>query len=110
MKLTAIAKTKLNNNQYGTLQDVQTDLFLMCQNAATYNKPKSQVHSDSIRVRNVIDSYMSEQNTRHVKREDSPQPTPVRQTSGRTTKASPAALQQEQAKIVDDMMVLVDNQ
>lgn len=110
MRLTAIAKTKLNNNQYGTLQDVQADLLLMCQNAATYNKPKSQVHSDSIRVRNVIDSYMSEQNTRHVKREDSPQPAPVRQTSGRTAKASPAALQQEQAKIVEDMMALVDNQ
>lgn len=82
----------------------------MCQNAATYNKPKSQVHSDSIRVQNVIDSYMAEQTSRHVKREDSVQPTAGRQASGRTAKASPAALQQEQAKIVDDMMALVDNQ
>lgn len=82
----------------------------MCQNAATYNKPKSQVHSDSIRVRNVIDSYMAEQNSRHVKREDSAQPMPGRQASVRTAKASPVALQQEQAKIVDDMMALVDAQ
>lgn len=89
---------------------MQSDLLLMCQNAATYNKPKSQVHSDSIRVRNVIDSYMAEQNSRHVKREDSAQPMPGRQASGRTAKASPAALQQEQAKIVDDMMALVDTQ
>lgn len=82
----------------------------MCQNAATYNKPKSQVHSDSIRVRNVIESYMAEQNNRYVKREESAQPMPGRQASGRTAKASPAALQQEQAKIVDDMMALVDSQ
>jgi hypothetical protein len=82
----------------------------MCQNAATYNKPKSQVHSDSIRVRNVIESYMAEQTSRHVKREESAQPTPGRQASSRTAKPSPAALQQEQINIVDDMMALVDDQ
>ncbi|KAF8543405.1 hypothetical protein BDD12DRAFT_820159 [Trichophaea hybrida] len=76
----------------------------MCDNAAIYNKPKSQVHSDSLRLRKLMDTF-DESNGTGVKRDAEAHPTPGR-TSTRGSKGSPAALQQAMLKIVDDMLNL----
>lgn len=78
----------------------------MCQNAASYNKPKSQVHSDSVRVRNVVEGFVADQSTRHVKREE--EPTYGRGSSGRNAKTSQLALQQAQTQIIDELLALTD--
>ncbi|PWW72166.1 hypothetical protein C7212DRAFT_354757 [Tuber magnatum] len=81
----------------------------MCQNAAGYNKPKSQVHSDSMRIRNVVEGFIAEQSNRHVKKEDeAAQATYGRQISGRNAKNDPATLQQAQNEIVDELLAFTD--
>ncbi|RPB14325.1 Bromodomain-containing protein [Morchella conica CCBAS932] len=97
-------QTKLNNNHYATLQDVEADLLLMCQNAATYNKPKSQVHSDSIRVKNVIDAYMVEVSKSKEAKKEAENTPAGRAIRGRGTQT----LQQAMMGVVEDMMALVD--
>jgi hypothetical protein len=76
----------------------------MCQNAATYNKPKSQVHSDSIRVKNVIDAYMVEVSKSKEAKKEADNTPAGRAIRGRGTQT----LQQAMMGVVEDMMALVD--
>jgi hypothetical protein len=80
---------------------MKKDVFLLCDNAATYNKPKSQVHSDSIRYRKLMDNY--EEPTQSV--DTSTNSTPAR-SSTRGSKSGPAAQQQAMLKIIDGMLSL----
>jgi len=81
----------------------------MCQNAAGYNKPKSQVHSDSMRIRNVVEGFIAEQSNRHVKKEDEiVHANHGRQVSGRNAKNDMAALQQAQNEIIDELLTFAD--
>ncbi|KAG0635207.1 hypothetical protein HOY80DRAFT_1012030 [Tuber brumale] len=81
----------------------------MCQNAAGYNKPKSQVHSDSMRIRNVVEGFIAEQSNRHVKKEDETlQANHTRQISGRNARNDPAALQRAQNEIIDELLAFTD--
>lgn len=77
----------------------------MCDNAAVYNKSKSQVHSDALRLRKLVESFEEPAaagvNTDHA---DASQPTPGRPSRG--SKAGPGALQQAMLKIIDDMLGL----
>jgi hypothetical protein len=97
--LNASLQAKLDQNQYATIEDIKKDLFLMCDNATLYNKAKSQVHADALRLRKVTEMHLEPR----AKRE--PESTPGR-TSTRGSKGGPAALQQAQSSIVEDLLNL----
>ncbi|RPA90126.1 Bromodomain-containing protein [Choiromyces venosus 120613-1] len=102
-------QAKIHKNEYSSLADAEADFMLMCQNAAGYNKPKSQVHSDSMRIRNVVEGFIAEQSNRHVKKEDEiAQANQGRQSSTRNAKNSPATLQQAQTEIIDELLAFTD--
>lgn len=50
-------QTKLDTSGYANAGALKRDLFLMCDNAVKYNKSKSQVHSDALRLRKVTENY-----------------------------------------------------
>jgi hypothetical protein len=66
----------------------------MCENATIYNKPKSKVHSDALRLRKLVETFEEPSNLGAV-----PEAQPV---SGRNSKA----LRQAMVKLVDDMLAL----
>ena len=79
-------------------------MFLMSDNGALYNKPKSQIYNDSLRIRRLVEG-LEQTNSAGVKRDAEPQPTPGR-TSTRGSKGGPAAFQQAMLRIIDDLMSL----
>ncbi|CUS11073.1 unnamed protein product [Tuber aestivum] len=100
---------KIHRNEYASLADAEADFLLMCQNAAGYNKPKSQVHSDSMRIRNVVEGFIAEQSNRHVKKEDeAAQAIHGGRISGRNARNDPATLQQAQNEIIDELLAFTD--
>ena len=51
--------TKIDTNQYSTLDDMENDLLLMVSNARKYNDPKSQIYKVSIRRQRDTFSFMA---------------------------------------------------
>jgi len=52
-----LIQTKLDAGGYANVGAIKRDLLLMCDNAVKYNKSKSQVHSDALRLRKVTENY-----------------------------------------------------
>lgn len=76
----------------------------MSDNGVLYNKPKSQIYNDSLRIRRMVEAF-EQANSAGTRRDDEAQPTPGR-TSTRGSKGGPAAFQQAMLRIIDDLMSL----
>jgi hypothetical protein len=87
-----IIQAKLDRNEYAGINDIKSDLLLMCENATTYNKPKSKVHSDALRLRKLVESFVDPVNTA------------VTAASGRNSRAQRQAMIQ----LVDDILSLTN--
>ena len=46
--------SKLRQNNYATLEECQSDLVLMFDNACKYNEPDSQIYKDALMLQNVV--------------------------------------------------------
>ncbi|UJR20847.1 hypothetical protein I4U23_023957 [Adineta vaga] len=51
---------KIQNNEYGTLDDMENDLLLMISNARKYNDPKSQIYKDACALKKIITNVRNE--------------------------------------------------
>lgn len=52
--------TKIQNNEYSNLNEMEKDLNLMTKNACSYNEPGSQIYKDAKQLRKIIISRKSE--------------------------------------------------
>lgn len=78
----------------------------MVDNATIYNKAKSQVHSDALRLRSVIESFNvdgGDDPNGKIKRE----PEVVGRTP-RGSRAGPPPIRDAQVQIIDDLLALTD--
>ncbi|CAF1411121.1 unnamed protein product [Adineta ricciae] len=55
-----IVATKIDNNQYSSLDDMEADLLLMVSNAKKYNDPKSQIYKDASALKKMITTVKGE--------------------------------------------------
>ena len=76
----------------------------MSDNGVLYNKPKSQIYNDSLRIRRLVEG-LEQPSSAGARRDAEAQPTPGR-TSTRGSKGGPAAFQQAMLRIIDDLMGL----
>ncbi|KAM7249227.1 hypothetical protein ACFE04_019454 [Oxalis oulophora] len=50
--------TKIDENRYSSLDDLQSDFNLLCKNAQRYNEESSLIHEDSIVLESVFANAM----------------------------------------------------
>lgn len=99
--LTPARQTKLDRNQYAGFEAFRDDIFLMCDNATVYNKSKSQVHSDALRLRKLVESYDVDVSVPAPLEEEATPARPMRNAKGG---GGPGTMQQAMLKILDDML------
>ena len=72
-----IAEAKLNNGEYSTMTDLESDLKRMVQNAKDYNSSKSDIFEDAERIRKALSNFMSKHNPAYQDPEYRAIPTPI---------------------------------
>lgn len=93
----------MDGHGYRVIDDMKKDLHKMVSNATSFNKPKSQVYVDAVRIRSAIEPYGNK------KVADLPvQPTPSRTSSRGVTGKNPLLLREAQLRVLEDMFTLTD--
>lgn len=72
-----IVEAKLNNGEYSTMTDLESDLKRMVQNAKDYNSSKSDIFEDAERIRKALSNFMPKHNPAYQDPEYRAVPTPI---------------------------------
>ncbi|XP_033096249.1 bromodomain-containing protein 7-like [Anneissia japonica] len=59
---------KIDNNEYGSINEYKADFVLMCENAMTYNRPETIYYKAAKRLLNVGIKLMNKERISHLKR------------------------------------------
>lgn len=72
-----IVEAKLNNGEYSTMTDLESDLKRMVQNAKDYNSSKSDIFEDAERIRKALSNFMPKHNPAYQDPDYRAVPTPI---------------------------------
>jgi len=72
-----IIEAKLNNGEYSTMTDLESDLKRMVQNAKDYNSSKSDIFEDAERIRKALSNFMPKHNPAYQDPDYRAVPTPI---------------------------------
>lgn len=92
----------MENHGYRIIADMKKDLHKMIDNALSYNKPKSQIHSDALRIRAAMEPYGN------VRPPTDAQPTPSRTSARGGATKNPLLMREAQLRILEDLINLTD--
>lgn len=70
---------RLENFEYETLEQLESDLKRMVQNAKDYNSSKSPIFEDAERIRKALSNFMPKHNPAYLRAEYRAYPTPIPQ-------------------------------
>ena len=96
----------MDSHGYRVIGDMKKDIHRMVDNALAFNKAKSQVHSDALRIRAAIDGYGNVGVRTAV--ESAVQATPSRASARAGGGKNPLLVREAQLRILEDLMVLID--
>lgn len=96
----------MDSHGYRVIGDMKKDIHRMVDNALEFNKTKSQVHSDALRIRAAIEGYGNVGVRTGV--EVGAQATPSRASARGGGGKNPLLVREAQLRILDDLMALTD--
>ncbi|OAP63239.1 hypothetical protein AYL99_02466 [Fonsecaea erecta] len=70
---------RLENNEYDTLEMLESDLKRMVQNAKDYNSNRSSIFEDAERIRKALSNFMPKHNPAYLRPDYRAYPTPIPQ-------------------------------
>ncbi|TGZ81971.1 Bromodomain-containing protein [Ascodesmis nigricans] len=103
----SLAEIQAKLDEYESIDAIKKDLFLMLENATTYNKTKSRVYNDALRLRSIVDRFIDEDSTARSKRNSDAVSTPSK-ASSRGSKTSATTMKDVQLAIIEEMWNLKD--
>jgi len=74
-----IVDDRLNQGYYETMENLESDLKRLIQNAKDYNSSKSEVFEDAERLRKAMSNFMPKHNPAYLNQEYRAYPTPIPQ-------------------------------